>query len=49
MLSKIRAAKKFMQAGISLHLADGREEGVLQKVERGEEVGTIFKATNRKI
>lgn len=42
MKSKIRAAEEFMKAGIPLYLADGREQDILQKLARGEQIGTVF-------
>jgi glutamate 5-kinase len=44
MRSKIEAARAATQAGIELTIARGREENVIVRVARGEEIGTRFAA-----
>ncbi len=40
--TKIMAAKVSMQAGIPLVIANGMEKGALQRVVRGEKIGSLF-------
>ncbi len=42
MSSKIRAAEMVTAAGESLWIADGREDGILEKIIHAEDVGTLF-------
>ena len=42
MASKVKAAEVLNSAGEALWIADGREPGILEKIFRGEDVGTIF-------
>jgi len=42
MASKLKAAEVLNSAGEALWIADGREPGILEKIFRGEDVGTIF-------
>ena len=44
MKTKVRAAKKATQSGITTIIANGRSENALLKIINGEEVGTIFYA-----
>ncbi len=46
MITKIRAARVLMVAGIKLVICHGREEGNLQRLLNGESVGTSFIAHN---
>jgi len=47
MKTKIDAARITMQSGVHMVIANGREEDVVLKVVRGEEMGTLF-TPNRK-
>jgi glutamate 5-kinase len=42
MLSKVRAARKVVRAGIPMIIANGKKEGILGLVFSGENVGTFF-------
>ncbi len=42
MASKIEAARKAVRFGVSTVVANGRTEGVLNRILEGEEVGTLF-------
>jgi len=42
MLTKIKAAKLVIEAGIPLVIADGRKKGILEKIVAGQKVGTYF-------
>ncbi len=42
MHSKLNAIRATVRAGIPVFLADGRENGVLKKIFKGEDVGTFF-------
>jgi glutamate 5-kinase len=44
MKAKLEAAQIAMRSGIPLLLVNGHEEGILEKVLRGEDVGTLFVA-----
>lgn len=46
MLSKVRAAKHAVHAGVATYIADGRQEGIISKIIEDEKVGTKFAATN---
>ncbi len=46
MYTKIQAASIATSAGIDMVIASGSEDGVLQRICRGEDVGTWFKAKN---
>ena len=48
MKAKLEAARLAMQSGISLLLVNGHREGILEKVMKGEDVGTLFQATAKK-
>jgi len=49
MASKISTAKMVTAAGEPVVIADGREPGILSRVLRGEEVGTLFLPAGDKI
>ena len=49
MLSKVRAAKQAVYAGIETFIADGREKGALLKVLETNHIGTKFKASGSKV
>lgn len=49
MASKITTAKMVTAAGEPVLLADGRQEGILADIFRGENVGTLFHAAGKKI
>ncbi len=42
MLTKIRAADIIIKSGEKMIIADGREEGILQRILKGEKLGTVF-------
>jgi glutamate 5-kinase len=44
MASKIKAARKVTLRGIPAIIANGRRQGVLEEIFRGEETGTLFLA-----
>jgi glutamate 5-kinase len=44
MTAKLQAAKIVMDAGIPLHIANGRAQDVLLQIARGENPGTLFQA-----
>jgi glutamate 5-kinase len=44
MVTKIDAAKLATSSGVSVIIADGREDNILLKIESNEEVGTLFPA-----
>lgn len=48
MISKVRAAKQTVHAGIEAYIADGREPGVIAKILEGQNVGTRFVAAKSK-
>ena len=48
MKAKLDAARLAMQSGIPLLLVNGHEEGILEKVISGEDVGTLFAAGERR-
>ena len=48
MKAKLEAGRLAMQSGISLLLVNGHEEKILEKVMRGEDVGTLFEARGKK-
>jgi glutamate 5-kinase len=49
MKSKLQAARIVTAAGVHLVIANGRAPGVLEKVLAGEDVGTLFVASARKM
>jgi len=49
MLSKVKAAKKLMSAGIPMIIANGNEKNVLSDLFSGAETGTFFKPKPRKM
>jgi len=49
MASKVEAAYRATLAGASVVVADGRREGVLTAITRGEDVGTLFPASPRRL
>ncbi len=49
MLSKVKAAKKLMAAGIPMIIANGREKDILAKLFSGAEAGTFFQPKPRKM
>jgi len=44
MTAKLQAAKIVMQAGIPLHITNGRTKDILLKIAKGENPGTLFQA-----
>lgn len=42
MIRKVKAAQQAVFAGITTHIADGRQAGVMNKIINGEEIGTRF-------
>jgi len=48
MVTKIQAIKLCSDAGIPVVIAHGRTEGLLKKIAQGEQVGTLFKAKEKK-
>ncbi len=48
MQAKLVAAKMAMQSGIPLLLVNGHEEGTLEKILKGEDVGTLFRAGQKR-
>ena len=48
MKAKLEAARVAMQSGTSLLLVNGHEEGILEKVMDGQDVGTLFQATGKR-
>jgi len=48
MRAKLEAARLAMQSGIPLLLVNGHEEEILERVVRGEDVGTLFAAGGRR-
>jgi glutamate 5-kinase len=49
MASKIEAARRAMLSGANVVVADAREPGALDAVLAGEDVGTLFVASSRKL
>lgn len=49
MSSKLEAARMASWSGIPAVLADGRKDGVLERVVEGEQVGTFFEASRRRM
>ncbi len=49
MYTKLHAARKVMDFGIPMVIADGRSPGTIRRVMSGEEVGTIFLPRSRKM
>lgn len=47
MITKIRAARVLMVAGIPLTVCEGHEPDALVRIVRGEEVGTLFEANGK--
>jgi len=48
MISKVKAAKQAVHAGIEAFIADGRESGIIAKILDGQDVGTRFVASGIK-
>ena len=48
MRAKLEAAKMAMQCGIPLWLVNGHREKILEKVFRGEDIGTLFVAGGKR-
>lgn len=48
MISKVRAAKQAVIAGIEAYIADGREAGVISKILEDQKIGTRFVAGKSK-
>ena len=46
MLTKIRAAEMVVRSGEMMIIANGRKEGILGRIMKGENTGTIFIGTN---
>lgn len=49
MLSKLKAAKMATSAGENVIIANGRSPDILQQVFRGDDVGTLFLASDRSV
>jgi glutamate 5-kinase len=49
MLSKVRAAKKVMAAGVPMIIANGRKNNILTDLFSGVETGTFFEPKTRKM
>ncbi len=49
MKSKLQAARKVTEVGESVIIANGRQNGVLDEIMAGDEVGTLFLAQGRNI
>jgi glutamate 5-kinase len=49
MYSKILAAKRAVQHGITVHIISGRKDGLLDSLVKGKHVGTLFKAKKEKL
>lgn len=49
MVTKVRAARAANDAGAVAAIAPGREPGVLTRLFRGDDVGTVFLAANEKV
>jgi glutamate 5-kinase len=49
MASKVEAARKATLAGASVVIADAREPGIISRVLRGEDVGTLFVPAARRL
>ena len=49
MASKLRAAEIVTGAGEYLWIADGRKEGILEAILRGEDTGTLFLPSGRRL
>ena len=49
MKSKLMAAKVAMQSGIPIVIANGRDENVMERILKGEEVGSIFHPSSKKM
>ncbi len=49
MLSKVKAAKKLMAAGIPMIIASGRKSNILSEIFSGEPTGTFFEPGPRKM
>lgn len=49
MISKLQAAKIVAAAGVNLVIANGRAPGIIGKVLAGEDVGTLFVASGKKM
>ena len=48
MITKLKAAEMITRAGESMLIADGREEGIIDRIAAGEDVGTLFLPTTSK-
>lgn len=49
MMSKIKAAKKLMAAGVPMIIANGGQKDILPKLFNGEGAGTLFEPTPQKL
>jgi glutamate 5-kinase len=49
MATKIEAAKLAISSGVSVIIADGREPDILARIDKGEDVGTLFPAQVNKM
>jgi glutamate 5-kinase len=49
MYSKILAAKRAVQYGITVHIISGRKDGLLDSLVKGKHVGTLFRAKKEKL
>jgi glutamate 5-kinase len=49
MATKVEAARLATCSGVNVVIADGREPGVLMKVDQGEDIGTLFPAPVNKM
>lgn len=49
MVTKLIAAEIAMNSGITMVIANGREQGILQRILEGEDVGTIFCAHDKSL
>jgi glutamate 5-kinase len=49
MVTKLQAARKAALFGVPTILANGMEEGILERILRGEEVGTLFASEGNKM
>lgn len=47
MSTKLNAAKMLMHSGLSLLIADGRDQKILSKILKGQNVGTLFLGSGR--
>ncbi len=49
MYSKVLAARRAVRHGIGVHIISGRRRGLLQRVLKGERIGTVFLPSGKKI